>query len=251
MLNCLSYPCTQKGESLLIVHGLFGCARNWGAISKRLSDQFNVYAVDLRNHGDSPWYDSQSYLDMAQDLAQIIQHVGQPMHIIGHSMGGKAAMVLSLTEPNLVDKLLIADIAPVVYNHDHSQYIEAMQRLDLSQISTLAEAVQALAVDIPELALRNFFLRSLDLTKKRWKLNLKILQLEMPQILGFPELTETYQKPCLMLAGAESSYVTEEMRPRIKDLFPKVKFAKILRAGHWLHADRPRAFEATARLFFT
>ncbi|MBT3650064.1 MAG: alpha/beta hydrolase, partial [Rhodobacteraceae bacterium] len=153
-------------------------------------------------------------------------------------------------EPNLVERLLIADIAPVAYGHDQSQYIEAMQRLDLSQISTRAEALQALAADVPDLALRNFFLRSLDLKEKRWKLNLKILQQEMPQILGFPELTEIFQKPCLMLAGAESTYVAKEMRPRIKDLFPNAKFAKIPRAGHWLHADRPRAFEAAARLFF-
>jgi pimeloyl-ACP methyl ester carboxylesterase len=187
---------------------------------------------------------------MAQDLAQIIQHIGHPMHVIGHSMGGKAAMVLGLTEPNLVDRLLIADIAPVAYGHDQSQYIEAMQQLDLSQISTRAEALQALAADVPDLALRNFFLRSLDLKEKRWKLNLKILQREMPQILGFPELTESYKNPCLMLAGADSTYVTNEMRPRIKDLFPNAKFAKIPRAGHWLHADRPRAFEAAARLFF-
>ena len=117
-----------------------------------------------------------------------------------------------------------------------------MQQLDLSQISTRAEALQALAADVPELALRNFFLRSLDLKEKRWKLNLKILQREMPQILGFPELTESYKKACLMLAGADSTYVTNEMRPRIKDLFPNAKFAKIPRAGHWLHADRPRAF---------
>ncbi|MGB0534823.1 MAG: alpha/beta fold hydrolase [Paracoccaceae bacterium] len=250
MLNCLTYPCAQSAASVLIVHGLYGSARNWGVISKRLSDQFNVYAVDLRNHGDSPWYDSHSYRDMAQDLAQIIQHIGHPMHVIGHSMGGKAAMVLGLTEPDLVDRLLIADIAPVAYGHDQSQYIEAMQQLDLSQISTRAEALQALAADVPDLALRNFFLRSLDLKEKRWKLNLKILQREMPQILGFPELTDSYKKPCLMLAGADSTYVTNEMRPRIKDLFPNAKFAKIPRAGHWLHADRPRAFEAAARLFF-
>ena len=119
MLNCLTYPCAQNAASLLIVHGLYGSARNWGVISKRLSDQFNVYAVDLRNHGDSPWYDSQSYHDMAQDLAQIIQHIGHPMHVIGHSMGGKAAMVLGLTEPNLVERLLNADIAPVALSLIH------------------------------------------------------------------------------------------------------------------------------------
>ncbi len=227
--------------NLLIVHGLFGSGRNWGVIGKRLSDSYHVTAPDLRNHGASPWYDTHSYEDMAEDLAPLAGG-----DVVGHSMGGKAAMVLALTRPERVQRLIVADIAPVAYGHSQIHNIEAMQGVDLSQVTRRSEAAELLDVK-PEV--RSFLLQSLDVKEKRWTLNLDVLAREMDKILGFPEIDAQYEGPTLFLSGAESDYVKTEHRDRIKSLFPNAKFAKIPGAGHWLHADKPREFEATIRAF--
>src|SRR6056300_695096 len=250
MLNTLSYGNSTQLPDLLIVHGLYGSARNWSVISKRMSDSRRVIAVDQRNHGDSPWFDTHSYLDMAQDLAQVVEHNSAPMDIMGHSMGGKAAMILALQRPDLVNRLLVADIAPVAYGHDQSQYIQAMQSIDLTHMEKRSEVAQALSKHVTDPALQSFFTQSLDLGNKRWKLNLDILQRDMHHVLGFPEVTGSFDKPTLFLSGANSQYVLPDHRPKIKALFPNAVFAKIPNAGHWLHAEQPRAFEQTLRVFF-
>ena len=251
MLQFIEYPAETRSAlpPVLIVHGLYGSARNWGVISKRLARDRNVIAVDQRNHGDSPWCETNSYFDMAEDLAEVIAHLGGPMNIVGHSMGGKAAMILALEHPELVERLCVADIAPVRYSHDQSQYIQAMKSVDLSKIEKRSEAVSALAEQIEDPALHSFFTQSLDLKNRRWKLNLDVLEQEMPKIIGFPKIDKRFEKPTLFLAGADSSYVTRDMRPQIKALFPTARFAKIPNAGHWLHADQPRPFEASLRVF--
>lgn len=238
---------------LLVVHGLFGSARNWGAIAKRLSNDRQVIAIDLRNHGDSPWDDVHDYPAMAADLAAVIAEHGSSMDVIGHSMGGKAAMVLALTRPELVNRLLIADIAPVSYDHTQRHYIEAMQRLDLANLSSRTEADAALGGSIQEPGIRAFLLQSLDLraTPPAWRLNLEVLGREMDRITGWPEKVQgRFDAPALFLSGVRSDYVLPEHRPAIKALFPNAKFAKIPDAGHWLHAEAPRAFEQTARAWF-
>jgi len=250
MLNTLSYGNSTQLPDLLIVHGLYGSARNWSVISKRMSDSRRVIAVDQRNHGDSPWFDTHSYLDMAQDLAQVVEHNGAPMDIVGHSMGGKAVMILALTRPDLVKRLLVADIAPVAYGHDQSQYIQAMQSIDLTHMEKRSEVAQALSKHVTDPALQSFFTQSLDLGNKRWKLNLDVLQRDMHHVLGFPEVTGSFDKPTLFLSGANSQYVLPDHRPKIKALFPNAVFAKIPNAGHWLHAEQPRAFEQTLSVFF-
>ena len=231
----------ESQPNLLIVHGLFGSGRNWGVIGKRLSDSYRVTAPDLRNHGLSPWYDTHSYEDMAEDLAPLAGG-----DVVGHSMGGKAAMVLALTRPERVQRLIVADIAPVAYGHSQIHNIEAMQGVDLSQVTRRSEAGELLDVK-PDV--RSFLLQSLDVKEKRWTLNLGVLAKEMDKILGFPDLDAQYEGPTLFLSGAESDYVKTEHRDRIKSLFPNAKFAKIPGAGHWLHADKPREFEATIRAF--
>ncbi|EAR52026.1 Esterase/lipase/thioesterase [Oceanicola granulosus HTCC2516] len=231
----------EEGEPLLLVHGLFGSARNFGVLARRLSDRWQVTVPDQRNHGLSPWHDSHSYFDMAQDLAPLAGG-----DVVGHSMGGKAAMVLALTRPERVRRLIVADIAPVAYGHTQAHLVEAMAALDPDQ-PTRSAAREALQVDE---SVRDFLLQSLDLREKRWRLNLDVLGREMDRILGFPDIDATYDGPTLFLSGAESDYVLPEHRDRIKALFPQAKFAKLPGAGHWLHAEKPREFEATIRAFF-
>ncbi|MEC3862463.1 alpha/beta fold hydrolase [Mesobacterium sp. TK19101] len=247
MLNTIVHGQANALPPLLIVHGLYGSARNWGVIAKRLSDNRQVIAVDQRNHGDSGWTDSHSYPDMAADLAKVIEAHGGRADVLGHSMGGKAAMVLALTRPALVNSLLVADIAPVAYGHSQIQYIRAMQAVDLSRVEKRSDVVEQLRESVPEPTLQSFFTQSLDLKDKRWKLNLDLLAREMPKILGFPDVAGQFDGPVLFLSGAESDYVRREHRDRIKELFPAARFAKIPGAGHWLHAEKPREFEATVR----
>ena len=247
MLNCIHHGVPTDRPGLVIVHGLYGSARNWGVIAKRLSDTRHVVAVDMRNHGTSPWFDTHSYSDMAADLAEVIESLKAPYDVLGHSMGGKAAMVLALTRPELVNRLLVADIAPVSYDNNQMQYIDAMKSVDLTRVGKRSDAGEQLLekIDNPDLA--PFFLQSLDIREKRWLLNLDTLAREMPKILGFPEITGGYEGKVMFLAGAESDYVRPEFRDRIKGLFPRAQFAKIPGAGHWLHAEKPREFEAAVR----
>lgn len=236
---------------LVIAHGLYGSGRNWGVIARRLADRREVVAVDMRNHGESPWAETQSYPDMAADLTEVIESLGGPVDLLGHSMGGKAAMQLALTRPDLARRLIVADIAPVAYAHDQRRNARAMAALDLSAITTRAEADAALAGAIDDPALRAFFLQSLDLRTKppRWRLNLAVLEAEMPKIVGWPGTKGAFQNPTLFLTGALSSYVLPEHREVIRAQFPKARFAKIPDAGHWLHAEKPREFEETVRVF--
>lgn len=245
MLNIIRHGEDQTGIPLLIVHGLFGTGRNWGVIARRLAQKRPVIAVDMRNHGDSPRHPTHSYQDMAGDLAEVIAANGGQADVLGHSMGGKAAMVLALTRPDLVHRLIVADIAPVAYAHTQSHRIAAMKAMDLTDLSTRAEADRRLALTVEDPGLRAFFLQSLDLKSQppRWKLSLDVLDAEMPGIIGFPQIEGVYDGPTLFLTGAGSDYVRPEHRPRIQQLFPKARFARLSGAGHWLHADKPREFE--------
>ena len=242
---------SADNKPLLIVHGLFGSARNWGVIAKRLSDMRQVVAVDLRNHGQSPWSDRHRYTDMASDLAEVITSHGTPMDVLGHSMGGKSAMTLALTRPELVGRLIVADIAPVAYEHDQSQHIKTMRAVNLTQVKKRSDVTAQLAQHIDDPTLQSFFAQSLDFASGRWRLNLDALERDMPAILGFPEFDTIFSNQTLFLSGAESNYVTQTTRTNIKRLFPNAKFAKIPNTGHWLHAEAPREFEASVRAFLT
>ena len=202
--------------------------------------------VDMRNHGDSAWHDSHSYPDLAADLADVID---APCDVLGHSMGGKAAMVLALQAPEKVKRLIVADIAPVSYSHTQMGPITAMRGVGLDTIDSRADAKAQLAHLEP--GVPDFLLQSLDMKARQWRLNIDVLAAEMDKIIGFPDVTGEFDGPTLFLSGANSDYVQPSSRPVIKTLFPKAKFAKIPGAGHWLHAEKPREFEAAVTTFLS
>jgi pimeloyl-ACP methyl ester carboxylesterase len=256
MLATIRHPAaTPTGAPpLVIAHGLYGSGRNWGVIARRLADIRDVIAVDMRNHGESPRFPTQSYPDMAADLAEVILGLGSETDLLGHSMGGKAAMQLALSHTAPVRRLIVADIAPVAYGHDQSHHARAMRALDLTGVTTRGEADRRLSALIDDAGLRAFFLQSLDLKAPggpRWRLNLDVLEAEMGKITGWPGTEGQFGGPTLFLTGAESQYVRPEHREAIRALFPKARFARLPGAGHWLHADKPREFEETVRVFLT
>jgi len=246
MLEANTYDGPSETTPLLIAHGLFGSARNWSVVAKRLSEDRTVRAVDMRNHGESPWFDAHRYPQMADDLASVIP---EQADVLGHSMGGKAAMVLALAHQEKVRKLIVADIAPVAYSHTQTPLIDAMRDLDLDEVETRGEADRQLQAHIDDAGVRAFLLQSLDVKARRWRLNLDVLADEMDSIIGFPQVSGTFDGPTLFLSGANSDYVQPAHRATIRQLFPMARFAKIPGAGHWLHAEKPREFEAAVSAF--
>lgn len=238
MLAVDRYGDGRSRRPLVIAHGLFGSGRNWTGIARRLSAERPVIVPDLRNHGESPWFDSHSYDDLAADLAPLADGTD----LLGHSMGGKAAMALALLEPRTIHRLIVADIAPVAYDHSQSHLIDAMRRLDPTAVANRGEADAALAAEIEEPGVRAFLLQSLDLKERRWRLNLDVLDREMERITGWEDLPGVFEGPTLFLTGSESSYVRPDARAKIKRHFPQARFAKIPGAGHWLHAEKPAEF---------
>jgi len=249
MLNWIEHGAPTDLPALIIAHGLYGSARNWGVIAKRLSDQRQVIAVDMRNHGASPWAPVHTYPAMAGDLAEVIAQFGGQADVVGHSMGGKASMMLALNHPHAVRRLVVADIAPVTYTHSQLPYIEAMRSVDLTAITRRSDAETQLAALGVDKTLQSFFTQSLDISGNRWRLNLDALEAEMPAIMSFPQTDATWNGPALFLSGAASDYVRPEHRDEIRARFPGARFAKLPGAGHWLHAEKPREFEAAVRTF--
>ncbi len=251
MLETATYGTPSDHANLVVVHGLFGSGRNWSSIAKRLSADRQVITVDMRNHGNSFHATDNSYPAMAEDLVEVISAYGGRADVLGHSMGGKAAMCLALNNPESVNRLVVADIAPVAYSHTQMHYITAMQGMDLSGITRRRDADSRLGTLVEDPGVRAFLLQSLVISENgnRWLLNLDVLADQMPLILGFPETVTHFDGPTLFLTGGKSDYVLPEFRSRILDLFPNARHRSIPEAGHWLHADKPSQFIAAVTEF--
>lgn len=242
------------GPPLIILHGLFGQAKNWGGIGKDLARDFTVHALDLRNHGQSPRADDMRYLAMAADVQHYmaVHDIDRPA-ILGHSMGGKVAMMLALNDGDAVGALIIADIAPVTYAHDFSKHFAAIAGLDLAAINNRQDADQAMAGSITDPGVRAFLLSNLVRDNEqgwRWLINHPAIHAHMADITAWPDKTgQSYDGPALFLRGANSDYVMPSMESGITALFPHAQQATIDQAGHWLHADQPAAFTKACRDF--
>tara|TARA_R110002049_G_scaffold155193_1_gene320046 strand:- start:1020 stop:1781 length:762 start_codon:yes stop_codon:yes gene_type:complete len=251
MLNFITEGAPDGTPPLIIAHGLYGSARNWGVLQKRFAASRQVIAVDMRNHGESPHLPSQSYPDMARDLAEVIEANGGRAEVLGHSMGGKAGMVLALTRPDLVNRLIVADIAPVAYTHSQGDKIVAMRAVDLSTTTRRSDADAQLKPHLADDMLRSFLLQSLRLGEggASWRLNLDVLEADMPKIIGWPEVSGQFTGPTLFLRGALSDYVLPDHAALITRLFPHAKTESVAGANHWLHAEKPREFQAAVEGF--
>jgi len=230
--------------TLVIAHGLFGSSRNWRAIARQLARDRQVIALDMRNHGQSPFSDAHSYADMAGDLTEFLAGLDRPADLLGHSMGGKAAMLLALQQPALIQKLIIVDIAPVAYTHSHLGNIQALRAIDLGAISSRKDADAILQADIPNEMTRAFLLQSLNIDPAghSWSLNLEVLETHMSDIVGFPPPEGQFDGSTLFLSGGLSDYVTAEHHAQILTHFPQARFDVIEQAGHWVQAEAPREF---------
>jgi len=257
----------EAGPGVVFVHGLFGQGKNWTTIAKGLADRHRVTLLDLPNHGHSPWTDRVDYLDMADLVAAELAEFGEPVTLVGHSMGGKVAMQLALRRPELLRALVVVDVAPVDYpesggrtddldeeSSPFADYIAAMRAIDLETLQTRDDADHALRGAVPSRMVRSFLLQSLQREGThgwRWRLNLPALARDLGQLRGFPEPPPgaTFEGPVLWVAGANSHYVLPRDRERMDALFPATRLVRIKNAGHWVHSEQPEVFLETMRRF--
>ncbi|MEI7949131.1 MAG: alpha/beta fold hydrolase [Gammaproteobacteria bacterium] len=250
-LHFKHYPGT--GPTLLILHGLYGNQGNWAAQARQLAPHFNVYALDARNHGQSPWADTMGLAEMATDVADTMRTLTLPhAHLLGHSMGGKTAMMLALTQPGLVQSLCVVDIAPVAYHQAGDGVIKALCELDLSSISTRGDADNKLAVSIPEKFIRDFLLANLQRSQTGgwcWRFNLPVLASCFQQVTGWPDGLGTYPGPTLFIKGEHSSYILPDYEAATLQQFPHTQLKVVNGAGHWVHSEKPEAVLRLIRNF--
>jgi pimeloyl-ACP methyl ester carboxylesterase len=244
----LAVHAAGEGPPVVLLHGLFGSARNLGGLQRALADQFRVVSLDLRNHGDSPHDPAMDYATMAADVTETLDAEGVlPAAILGHSMGGKVAMTLALQAPDSVRRLVVADIAPVTYPSHFGAYVAAM--LPVPPEFSRAQADAALLDAIPDKAIRSFLLHNFR-SGAGWRVGLAEIAASLPRIESWgDDGTQPYAGPALFVTGARSDYVQEKDRPAIRALFPTARFVAIRDAGHWLHAEQPAAFNATVAAF--
>jgi pimeloyl-ACP methyl ester carboxylesterase len=247
----LNHIDSGSGAPVILLHGLFGSARNFGTIQRALAARFRVIAMDARNHGASPHAPGMRYPDLAADVADTMDALRiSRAAVIGHSMGGKTAMALALTAPDRVGRLLVADIAPVAYQHENQSVAGAMRAIPLRPGLTRAEAEAALADAVPVPALRTFLVQNLQFgAQPCWRIGLEQIAAAIPDLEGWEAPPGTYNGPTLFVTGAESNYVLPEHRPAIRASFPAARFVSIKNAGHWLHADNPSGFLSVAEAF--
>ncbi|MCW9002146.1 MAG: alpha/beta fold hydrolase [Rhodospirillales bacterium] len=248
----------DSGSPIVILHGLFGSARNWAAVARALSAHHRVFTVDLPNHGESPWTPEMDYPAQAARVRALMDGLGlNEAAILGHSMGGKVAMTMALETPERVARLLVVDIAPVgvsAAKTPFSGFIAAMRSMDLSRITRRAEAEEALSAVVTNPAIRSFLVQNLTRGEDGvffWRINLAGIEARLEDITGWPDFSRHagYAGPALFIKGEKSDYVPSVLHAEIRRLFPRVEIKTIADAGHWPHAERPDAFLAAATPF--
>lgn len=249
----LNYKEFGQGDPIIILHGLFGTLDNWKTIATKLSEDFLVYIIDQRNHGKSPHTEDFSYPLMAQDLYEFMDDNWiQKASIIGHSMGGKVAMEFSMEYPEMVDRLIVVDIAPQENEPGHQPIFDAMLSLDIDGLESRKQADLHLQEKIPGFAVRQFLLKNIARKKEggfRWKINLPVIYANYHEVLAAVTGEDPFEEPTLFLNGGQSAYLDESKIPGIKALFSDVQFETIEKAGHWVHSEAPDEFLSIVRGF--
>jgi esterase len=260
------YRKSGQGPNLVILHGLFGSSDNWVSIAKKLEEDFTVFIPDFRNHGQSPHTPTHTYRDMKNDLEIFyLTHNIKNAALLGHSMGGKVAMMFAASFPEKVTNLIVADIAPKSYRQDtvpikHSEQneliLKLMGELDLKTVTTRKEIDQFLSIELDEPVLRQFILKNISRNNDgsfKWKINLPVLKNSLEDILHdvnqewFDDIKPILNYPVTFIRGLNSEYITDQDIPDIKKIYPEAKTIDIADAGHWLHAEQPERFIEAVR----
>ncbi len=234
-----------QGYPIILLHGLFGSLRNLSQVSKALSQHYSVYLLDQRNHGSSPHSEHMNFVAMAEDIIHFMdaQNIEQA-HLLGHSMGGKTAMQLALSHPERVNRLIVADIAPISYSRRHDPVIEGLKKVNEAQLASRKDADQLLSKYVIEPEVRGFLLKSLTRNQQghfQLKFNLQSIAANYEHLIQGPDGTP-FNGPTLFIKGSESPYIQEKHRATTLKLFPNTRLKIITGTGHWLHAEKPAIF---------
>ncbi len=251
----------ENGSWVVFCHGLFGQGKNWTQVAKEVAQQHRVLLLDMPQHGRSTWSSDFDYLDAADQVATALgdQAHDEKVAVVGHSMGGKIAMVLALRHPERVERLCVVDVAPVAYDSAHSfdTYVDAMRTLDLGALGSRSDADAALTTAVPNPVVRGFLLQNLrrHQGESGWyrQPNLEVIGDRLDVITGWPadQLTGVapYEGPVLWVRGERSDYVADEHVEAMSALFPRVRKVTVKNAGHWVHSEQPEPFASVMRAF--
>ncbi|WKV16443.1 alpha/beta fold hydrolase [Janibacter limosus] len=251
----------DTGPRIAFCHGLFGQGRNWTQIAKGLTDIARPTLLDMPDHGRSGWTDRFDYVADADIVADTLRGIDadEPWVVVGHSMGGKIAMLLALRHPELVSRLCVVDISPAATTSftEFETYIAAMQAMDLDAIESRADADAAMQEAAPDAGVRAFLLQNLrrEGSGWRWQPNLEVIGRDIATIGGWPQDEiaglAPFDEPVLWLSGARSRYVTDEDEAQMRRLFPRMRHVTVKDAGHWVHSEQPEVTVAALRALIT
>jgi esterase len=244
---------SDSGAPLVILHGLYGNQGNWSTHARQLAQQYAVYAFDARNHGQSPRADSMRLGEMAADVAETLDSLDIPRaHVLGHSMGGKTAMLLALREPRRVRSLVVVDIAPVAYEKGVDPVLNALLSLDLTTLQNRSDADAKLAERIASKAVRDFLLANLQRSADgafQWRINLPVIRDYFDEVTSWPDRESVYEGPALFIKGGNSDYVLPEYYDAMRRQFPHGTLKTVANAGHWVHSEKPEAVQRLVENF--
>ncbi|MFY0603002.1 MAG: alpha/beta fold hydrolase [Flavobacteriaceae bacterium] len=235
-----------KGQPFLILHGYFGMGDNWKSLGNKFAENYEVHLIDQRNHGRSFHADDFDYELMVEDLYNyIVHHNLEKSILLGHSMGGKTAMLFAVEYPELIDRLLIADISPRAYKPHHNEILAGLNSIDFTVQTSRQLVDEKLAKVISEAGVRQFLLKNVYWKEKGtldFRFNLSSLTEHNAEVgVALPSFT-SYNGETLFLAGGNSGYITVSEEPIIKAHFPNSQIVSIPNTGHWLHAEKPQEF---------
>ena len=236
-----------NGKPFVILHGFLGMSDNWKTLGSQFAEiGFQVHMLDMRNHGKSFHSDDFSYELMANDVKDYCEfHQLENIILLGHSMGGKAAMLLATLHPELIEKLIIADIGPKFYPQHHQTILEGLNAIDFSKQPSRSEVEEIVSKHITDFGTRQFLLKSLYWKEKEqlaFRFNLPVFNKKIEEIGKALPIENIFEKPTLFLRGSKSNYILDEDFETIKYHFPNSEIKTISNAGHWLHAENPKDF---------
>jgi pimeloyl-ACP methyl ester carboxylesterase len=248
----LHYKSFGEGKPLIILHGFLGSLDNWQSIAKELAANYQVFILDVRNHGKSFHDNKHDYPSMEEDIYYFIDHLGlSEVTLLGHSMGGKIAMAFALKYPLLVSNLIVVDIAPKIYQPGHEDILHALSKVNPKELKSRQEAVDIISTYIYDPLVVQFLLKNLDRLGDGsfgWKMNLPVLIDQYKEMLDFPS-KGLFEGPTLFLKGEKSDYILPSDEPIMHQYFPKAKIVSVKNAGHWVHAENLVDFISETSIF--
>jgi len=250
----LNFKTKGAGKPIIILHGLFGMLDNWNSIGGKLEQQYTVYMVDQRDHGRSDKSTEFGYELLAHDLKNFCDQQGlEKVNLIGHSMGGKTAMTFANIYPEMVDKLMVVDIAPKEYTGGHEFIFDAILSVPIDEVTERSEVDDILSKTIKQIGVRQFLMKNLSRKKEggfEWKANFQLLHDSYDKIKGMPQIIKGIDIETMFLRGELSDYISQEDDILIKEYFPKAQVKTISGAGHWVHAEKPKELLDSIYSFF-